>query len=102
MDVPTVSDRQVSDSVKAMLAGSAEHFEGLSTDALDAARQKYGFNEVVVKEQPVYLQILSRYLGIVPLFMLTTAILSAAIFTDCTENPEYVNLVWSRLRVVIM
>ena len=46
---------------------------------------EFGYNEVKVKEKPVWMQIASRFLGIVPLFITTTAILSAAIKSNCDE-----------------
>ena len=61
-------------------------YEGLSNAEVEAMRSKYGFDEVVIKEPPVHIQILSRYLGIVPLFITLTAILSDAIFTDCADD----------------
>ena len=59
---------------------------GLTAKEAEDSLAEHGFNEVVVKEQPILLQILSRYLGIVPLFIATTAVLSAAIFSDCAED----------------
>ena len=61
---------------------------GLTEKEAADAFAKFGPNEVVVKEQPIILQILSRYLGIVPLFMTTAAVLSAAIFSGCSEDPD--------------
>jgi hypothetical protein len=61
---------------------------GLTNQGATDALAKHGYNEVVVKEQPVILQIMSRYLGIVPLFMTTTAVLSAAVFSECSDNLE--------------
>ena len=62
---------------------------GLTDQEAQDSLDKHGYNEVLVKEQPVILQILSRYLGIVPLFIATTAVLSAAIFSDCTQDPNF-------------
>jgi len=59
---------------------------GLSSKEYVAALEEYGYNEVVVEEEPIWMQILSRYLGVVPLFIITTAVLSAAIETTCTEG----------------
>jgi hypothetical protein len=80
------------DPLKVVLPGLREDGEpvGLTGDEAAQALAKHGYNEVVIKEQPIILQILSRYLGIVPLFMTTTAVLSAAIFSDCSDDPEYV------------
>ena len=64
------------------------HATGLTTVEAQKSLEEHGYNEVVVKEQPVLLQILSRYLGIVPLFMTTTAVLSAAIFSTCDDDLE--------------
>jgi len=66
----------------------SEHATGLTTVEAQKSLEEHGYNEVVVKEQPVLLQILSRYLGIVPLFMTTTAVLSAAIFSTCDDDLE--------------
>ena len=62
---------------------------GLTDQEAQEALEKYGYNEVIVEEQPIILQILSRYLGIVPLFIATTAVLSAAIFSDCSEDANF-------------
>ena len=80
-------EEPASASVRDFLKTNQDDY-GLTTAEMEAARGKYGFNEVVVEEQPLVLQILSRYLGIVPLFMTTTAVLSAAIFSDCTVDLE--------------
>jgi hypothetical protein len=71
-----------------LLAILDDELVGLTEKEAAAALEKHGYNEVVVKERPVILQILSRYLGIVPLFMATTAVLSAAIFSDCSDDPK--------------
>ncbi|CAB9501796.1 Plasma membrane ATPase 2 (Fragment) [Seminavis robusta] len=62
---------------------------GLTDEEAQESLAKHGFNEVVINEQPIILQILSRYLGIVPLFITTTAVLSAAIWSDCTQDPNF-------------
>lgn len=64
--------------------------EGLTTKEYEQSLAQHGYNEVVTKEPLVILQLLSRYLGIVPLFIMTTAALSAAIESDCTEGELYV------------
>jgi hypothetical protein len=80
------------DPLKVVTPGLLEDGEpvGLTSDEAAQALATHGYNEVVIKEQPIILQILSRYLGIVPLFMTTTAVLSAAIFSDCSDDPKYV------------
>lgn len=55
----------------------------------EEALARYGYNEVKMDEQPWYLVLLSKYLGIVPLFIMITAALSAAIVSNC-NNTEYV------------
>jgi hypothetical protein len=79
----------VSESVRAQVdAAMGGELKGLSLAEHEASLAKFGYNEVVVKEAPILLQILSRYLGIVPLFVTLTAVLSVAIFSNCTDNPE--------------
>lgn len=79
----------VSESVRAQVeAAMGGELKGLSLAEHEASLAKFGYNEVVVKEAPIYLQILSRYLGIVPLFVTLTAVLSAAIVSNCSDNPE--------------
>lgn len=56
---------------------------GLSSVQYEAALGQHGYNEVVTTEKPVWQQIASRFLGIVPLFISTTALLSAAIESEC-------------------
>ncbi len=83
------SSETVSESVRAQVeAAMGGELKGLSLAEAEASLAKFGYNEVVVKETPIILQILSRYLGIVPLFVTLTAVLSAAIFSSCPENPE--------------
>ena len=84
-----VEKEQVSPSVRSLVTGILEQEEhGLSSKEVHEARIEHGFNEVTVEEQPLLLQILSRYLGIVPLFMTTTAVLSAAIVSNCAIDLE--------------
>jgi hypothetical protein len=79
----------VSESVRAQVdLAMAGELNGLSSQEHEASLAKFGYNEVVVKEAPIYLQILSRYLGIVPLFVTLTAVLSVAIVSRCSDNPE--------------
>jgi len=59
---------------------------GLSSKAYDEALAEHGYNEVIVKEKPVWLQFLSRYFGIVPLFITVAAVVSAAVETQCKQN----------------
>jgi magnesium-transporting ATPase (P-type) len=76
---------QEDSAVKALLDRASP--DGLSTKEYEAAIEEHGFNEVVVKEPPIWLQILSKFLGIVPLFITLTAVLSAAIESTCLD-PE--------------
>mmetsp|Transcript_17491 Transcript_17491/g.29674 ORF Transcript_17491/g.29674 Transcript_17491/m.29674 type:complete len:99 (+) Transcript_17491:88-384(+) len=77
----------ISPSVRSLVKGILQNEQhGLTSKQVEEARAEYGFNEVAVKEPPLLLQILSRYLGIVPLFMTTTAVLSAAIFSNCANG----------------
>ena len=87
VEVSKRSSGGVSSSVASQLLAEGEPV-GLSTKEYEAALAKHGYNEVIVKEQPVYLQILSRYLGIVPLFITTTAVLSAAIESGCSDQDD--------------
>jgi hypothetical protein len=83
------SSESVCESVRAQVeAAMGGELKGLSLAEAEASLAKFGYNEVVVKETPIILQILSRYLGIVPLFVTLTAVLSAAIFSKCPDNPE--------------
>jgi len=86
VEVSKRSEKSASSSAIAsqLLAEGEPH--GLSTKTYEATLAQHGYNEVIVKEQPVYLQILSRYLGIVPLFIPTTAVLSAAIESGCNQD----------------
>jgi hypothetical protein len=79
----------VSESVRAQVAvAMGGELKGLSLAEHEAALAKFGYNEVVIKEAPILLQILSRYLGIVPLFVTLTAVLSVAIFSNCNDDPK--------------
>jgi hypothetical protein len=83
------SSENVSESVRAQVeTAMGGELKGLSLAEAEASLAKFGYNEVVIKEAPIILQILSRYLGIVPLFVTLTAVLSAAILSTCTDNPE--------------
>ena len=75
----------VADSIQAMI--ESKEPRGLTGPEAEKALAKHGHNEVVVKESPILLQILSRYLGMVPLFVTLTAVLSAAIFSKCIDDP---------------
>lgn len=65
---------------------SGKEVQGLTSEQYISALEKHGYNEVIVKEQPVWWQLVSRYLGIVPLFIATAAVLSAAIETTCPRD----------------
>jgi hypothetical protein len=79
----------VSESVRIQVeTAMGGELHGLSLAQAEASLAKFGYNEVVVKEAPILLQILSRYLGIVPLFVTSTAVLSVAIISNCTEDPN--------------
>eukprot|EP00921_Rhytidocystis_pertsovi_P025984 GHVQ01041952.1.p1 GENE.GHVQ01041952.1~~GHVQ01041952.1.p1 ORF type:complete len:815 (+),score=69.08 GHVQ01041952.1:163-2607(+) len=52
---------------------------GLTTKSVEERRRQYGYNEVIPKEFPEWKKILGRFLGIVPVIMLVTAVLSAAV-----------------------
>jgi hypothetical protein len=62
-----------------------EAAEGLTTEADQKRLAEHGPNEVKIVEKPVWWQIASRFLGLVPLFITTTAVLSAAIESQCSE-----------------
>ena len=66
---------------------------GLSTKEYNEALELHGYNEVKVKDDPLWWQLVSRYLGIVPLFITTTAALSAAIETECADEDSFELLV---------
>jgi hypothetical protein len=84
-----LSETALSESVRFQVeTAMGGELKGLSLEQAEASLAKFGYNEVVVKEAPILLQILSRYLGIVPLFVTLTAVLSVAIFSNCTDNPE--------------
>ena len=81
----------VQDTLKATASdneGAGIEDLGLSDSEYETALEEHGYNEVVVKEKPVWMQIASRYLGIVPLFITTTAVLSAAIESSCFVDPN--------------
>ena len=84
----TLSDSLRAQIEAAMQKGGEQQLQGLSVAQYEAALATFGYNEVVVKEAPILLQILSRYLGIVPLFVTLTAVLSVAIFSTCNDDPK--------------
>ena len=59
---------------------------GLTTADAKVRTEKYGRNEVVIEEVPWWHKIIARYLGLIPICMLTVSILSASIVTECTEG----------------
>uniref|UniRef100_A0A0G4IAU5 Plasma membrane ATPase n=1 Tax=Chromera velia CCMP2878 TaxID=1169474 RepID=A0A0G4IAU5_9ALVE len=52
---------------------------GLSSSEAQAQLERFGFNEVCAKDEPVWRQIARRYLGLVPLILLFAALLSASV-----------------------
>ena len=59
---------------------------GLSSEVAAQALQEDGPNEVKTRVTPEWWKIVSRYLGIVPLILIITAILSAAVPENCTQR----------------
>ena len=62
--------------------------EGLTTQQAAEAMEKYGANEVIAEEDSMFVKIMSRYLGLIPIMMLLVSILSAAVTTTCEEGTE--------------
>jgi hypothetical protein len=73
------------EDLPAYLLQDFEAAEGLTTEAYQKRLAEHGPNEVKIVEKPVWWQIASRFLGLVPLFITTTAVLSAAIESQCSE-----------------
>lgn len=61
---------------------------GLTTEQADAQLLAWGYNEVVPPEDPEWVKIASRYLGLIPLMMLVVSILSASVVTTCESGTE--------------
>ncbi|GMI29748.1 hypothetical protein TeGR_g14678 [Tetraparma gracilis] len=67
---------------------AASELVGLTTAEAEASHAEHGFNEVVIPERPLWLNLLLRYLGILPIFMTTTAILNAAVISPCSLRAQ--------------
>jgi len=63
---------------------------GFTTAQAAEKLQQYGYNEVVTPEEPEWMKIVSRFLGIVPVCMLIGAIVSAAVKSGCAEEDAVV------------
>ena len=61
---------------------------GLTTEQASEAMEKFGANEVIAEEDSMFVKIMSRYLGLIPIMMLLVSILSAAVTTTCAEGTE--------------
>ena len=84
-DAVQVTLPNVSSAAAAQLMAEGEP-EGLTTAEYETELTKHGYNEVKTKEPSIFVQLLSRYVGIVPLFIATTATLSAAIDSECIKD----------------
>ncbi|KAA8498630.1 Plasma membrane ATPase 4 [Porphyridium purpureum] len=75
------SEKEVTVSMRAMekeaLELTAE--SGLSTAQVEQRRAEFGYNEVIVAQKNIYLDLLMRYLQPTPIIMFITIILAAAI-----------------------
>ena len=56
---------------------------GLTTAEVQSQLAIWGMNEVVTTEDPEWIKVVTRYLGLIPVMMLIVSILSAAIITKC-------------------
>lgn len=61
---------------------------GLTAAEAEAQLETWGYNEVVPNDDPEWVKIASRYLGLIPLMMLTVSILSASVVTTCESGTE--------------
>ena len=74
------------DDASEMKMTSVEH--GLTAAEANAAMDEWGANEVIAEEDSMFVKIMSRYLGLIPIMMLLVSILSAAVTTTCEDGTE--------------
>jgi hypothetical protein len=65
--------------------------DGLTTEEAAAAMEEFGANEVIAEEDSMFVKIMSRYLGLIPIMMLLVSILSASVTTTCEDGTEDVD-----------
>lgn len=81
--------KKIRDSAKAATSMKMTSIHtGLTGAEAQANMEKYGANEVVAIEDPEWVKIVSRYLGLIPFLMLVVSLLSACIVTTCDSGTE--------------
>ena len=61
---------------------------GLTEEEAAQRLEQYGPNEVVAVEDPEWTKIASRFLGLIPMMMLVSALLSATVVTKCVDDDD--------------
>eukprot|EP00899_Mesostigma_viride_P028511 jgi/Mesvir1/8845/Mv02741-RA.1 len=75
---------------------------GLTSAQVEDLRAQWGFNEVVPREVPEWKVFLSRYLGIIPLIMLITAIIAVSVEQDGSRDWMSFGLLIFEINLVAM